>query len=139
MPAHYEAFRARGLRAMPYPFRGRFQDKTYPQAYSDEEKQIILGMMGENLSQKNLFWIKRQLDPVDPYGKLCYAGQRYGRIENDGTVWRCNQYLQNNEQPLGNIFDADFPLHPEPRPCASHACGCEWWWLLDYYERRHSA
>ena len=121
-----------GFNVVVAPFRGAFQGREYPQAYSPQEEEIIAGMC-RGLSVKYQSWVARQMDPINPLGKLCHAGRSYVRVENDGSVWRCGQYFSDGiRAPFGNFLDPSFRLLDEPLPCAATRCGCEWRFLDEY-------
>jgi len=102
------------------PFRGEYNDIVYPQGYTEKEKSSIY-----NLSSSLSLVQKKQLDQFmnlnKSKGKLCYAGQRYARINPDGQVLRCAP----DKKILGYLFDRDFSLLEHPMPCESEECFCE--------------
>ncbi len=124
-----------GFNVVVAPFRGAFEGREYPQAYSPEQEAVIAGMC-RDLNVKYKSWVARQMDPVNPFGKPCHAGRVYIRVENDGSVWRCGQYFADGiRMPLGNFLDPSFRLADEPLPCAATRCGCEWRFLDECYGR----
>lgn len=70
-------------------------------------------------------------DAVDPHfrtnlvphasrGLSCQAGHTVISVDGDGTAKRCHFI----EQPLGNVYDADFESALRPRACTNATCGC---------------
>jgi MoaA/NifB/PqqE/SkfB family radical SAM enzyme len=54
------------------------------------------------------------------HGRACQTGESVISVLADGTARRCH-FLQ---QPIGNIYDADFEAALMPRPCAAERCRC---------------
>lgn len=53
-------------------------------------------------------------------GRACAAGETAISVLGDGTARRCHFI----EQPIGNIYDADFEQRLRARPCTANSCGC---------------
>jgi len=105
-----ERFNAIGERLKVIPFWGKYQDKEYPFAYTQEEKEII----GIDDS-----WINN----VRKKNSLCPAGYNSALIFPDGKVARCGQI--GERVLLGNFFDYEFKLLSEPLPCDAEYCPCD--------------
>lgn len=109
-------FDAQGVYMNLAVFWGRFKGRQYPFAYSDEEKRIIKEVIGSEVSPETV-----NLEPMKVSGKLCGAGQRYAVVQADGRVYRCGQ-LCHEELSIGSVFDENFALSSEGRPCAADFC-----------------
>jgi hypothetical protein len=104
-------------------FWGEYNGKTYPAAYSEEERRIIAPFLGD------VSRVQYHLEGRKTKGKLCRAGHVYASIKADGTVTRCGPL---SHKPVGNLFDADFKLFDRPMPCEADVCPCdEYVWLVD--------
>ncbi|MDP8259971.1 MAG: radical SAM protein [Candidatus Gygaella obscura] len=118
-----------GIPFVVQPFRGTYNDKIYPEAYTDSDRSIIKDIAGTDSSiQQDMQY---QLDRKNTKGVLCRAGQILAHIEPDGTVKRCGLI----EKPIGNIFDANFRLLDKPLPCTEEHCPCDYIYLVDSNEK----
>ncbi len=100
-------------------FWGRYKDKQYPQAYTEDEKRWIKNVIGTDIGPETV-----GLDPIPINGKVCGAGQRYAVVQADGRVYRCGQ-LGREEQSIGSIFDPGFELFPKGMACLVDYCRCK--------------
>lgn len=126
-----EKFAEKGLYFIPLPFRGRYNNKIYPDAHTAEEKKLLYSSM-EDLTREHQDKVDKLLNQVKSKKKLCRAGQVYARVDNDGTVYRCGHSVSNpSVRPLGNIFDEGFALLDNPVSCEYELCPCESRWLVD--------
>lgn len=107
-------------------FFGEYGGLRYPDAYTEEQRKIILPQIGQRGGRPF------QTEPLKTKGKLCAAGQRYGVIHPDGTVLRCGGIEPCEEASrIGNLFDDGFKLFEQLSPCTSEICPCnEWAFLL---------
>ncbi|MBU1811385.1 MAG: radical SAM protein [Candidatus Omnitrophica bacterium] len=110
---YHQRFKENGIRFALAAFWGIYNEKQYPAAYTDKEKELIKPFLGD------LDRITFHLEGVSPKGKLCNAGYKYVSIHGNGEVVRCAQYA---EQPLGNILDSEFRLFNEPKLCEAQLC-----------------
>ncbi len=113
-----EKFRDLGVPMEVLTFWGQYNDKTYPQNYTEEEKELIQPYLSKREGEKF------QLEPKEVKGKLCQAGQIYANIKADGSTFRCGG---RDAQLIGNLFSNDFKLLDEPSPCKSEFCPCNEW------------
>ncbi len=97
-------------------FWGRYKDKDYPFAYTDEEKRWIKEVIGYETGPETV-----NLDPLAIKGKVCGAGQRYAVVQADGKVYRCGQ-LCHEELSIGSLFDEDFKLFEKGQACTVDYC-----------------
>lgn len=107
-------------------FWGTYNGKEYPASYTEQERAIIGGALGERTGEKF------QTKPLVTAGRLCHAGHRYGIIHPNGEVLPCGGGSWKGENIIiGNLFDGSFALWDAPRPCFSEHCPCnEWAFLL---------
>ena len=94
-------------------FWGKYEDRDYPVAYTEEEKELIRPFLGD------IDRITYHLNGESPEGKLCNAGHKYANIQANGKVVRCAQYA---DKPFGNITNPEFSLFTEPLPCEVDLC-----------------
>ena len=125
-------FVSKGFRFTPIPFRGNYKVKNYPSAFSEQEKDYINEVIGGLKSDKDIQWSSKQVVQVKSKGQLCSAGQKYARVDNDGSVYPCsNDYSKSKDKMLlGNIFDENFALNEKPMLCRQETCPCEFRWIV---------
>ena len=105
-----EQFKSIGEELKIIPFWGKYQDKDYPFAYTDEEKKII-GINGT--------WFNK----VRKKDSICLAGFNSAIIFPDGKVARCGQI--GEKVLVGNFLDQGFKLLDKPLPCDAEFCPCD--------------
>jgi hypothetical protein len=109
----YRAFFQReGLPFQPVAFIGMFEGRHYPDAYTEEEKELV------GLSDEGRFWMHQVLPHIyrirNFRGVPCTAGQKSVYITKEGVIKRC---LYDRERTL------EHPLETA-EPCGVGACGC---------------
>lgn len=120
---YHKKFEEKGINFALAAFWGEYDGKKYPEAYTEEEKEMMMPFLGD------VNRIKYHLEGKKTKGKLCRAGYCYASIKADGTVTRCGPL---SHKPIGNIFDEDFKLFDEPLPCEAEVCPCdEYVWLVE--------
>jgi len=89
-------------------FRGWYNGKFYPKAYTEEERQFIARYCDDAT-------IKYMLNDfnVDLRGWLSYQGMYYILVDYHGDVYTSPD---SREKHLGNIFKGDVKLFTEPQP-----------------------
>jgi len=124
-PPHLKLLKHYADKFMVYDFKlfvmtfwGKYNGKDYPQAYTQEESQLIQLYLGNRKGEKF------QLEPKQVKGKLCRAGQVYADVKADGSVFRCGG---SYPETIGNLFGSEFELLDEPSPCKSDFCPCNEW------------
>jgi len=110
-----ERFQQIGVNFALAAFWGEYQDRRYPDSYTEQEIEIIRPSLGD------IDRIIYHLRGESPKGKLCNAGYKYAVVQADGYVVRCGQIA---DKFIGNIMDKDFHLFNRPLPCESEACPC---------------
>lgn len=127
-----DIFVKEGFRFTPIPFRGEYRGKTYPEGFTNREKEIIYKVTAE-IEEIDTSWANKQVKQIRSKNELCYAGQYYARVDSNGTVYLCgNDYTKSRKKySLGNLFKADFQLNDKPIVCRQETCPCEFRWLVD--------
>jgi acyl-CoA thioesterase-1 len=95
-------------------FRGMWEGKRYPQAYTEEERRRVARYADDAT-------IKYMLNDFEDgrwslHSKPSYAGMYYAMVDNEGDVWVCPDY--HGEEPLGNVLKGTLRLPWEPQPFA---------------------
>lgn len=109
MDTYVEKIDAAGEKLKVIPFIGTFDSKSYPGAYSIQQRKL-LGLDNE--------WKKN----INRKGMICAAGKKSALIFPDGKVVRCGQI--GERFIIGNIFDKEFKLLDEPLECDVESCPC---------------
>ena len=104
-----EFYGGRGVELTPRPFKGIFENKVYPTAYSDEAKAHFKGF--EDAGKKMVFNFQ---------GVPCEGGRSFIRLDPDGAVFRCS----GDRTVLGNLNDS-VTLNTEAEPCRVPRCPCQ--------------
>lgn len=125
---YLELVHAAGIDTNLQPFCGTWEGKTYPAAYTHQERELIYGVSEKT---ESMFEAKLPyaMDDSSPYGKLCTAGQLYLHINQVGDIYRCTNVPQISSDRLGSITDGFTPF-AAPQPCPQQHCQCETNWLV---------
>ena len=120
-----------GLMPMPKVLRGRYAGRSFPEAYTEAERQEFCRrsltaeaayadlFQGEALSRIALTQDREHLTAKPSYlGQLCAAGRDFIRIEPDGSVHRCGIA----GPPMGNILRGDWKPKRKAKPCDRSYC-----------------
>jgi len=112
LEARFHADRAffadHGVRITPRPFRGKFEDRRYPEAYGDRARDIFADHPEQGKKVAFNF-----------YDVPCSAGRTLLRMEPDGTVFRC----PGDKTVLGNVMNT-VELLDGFQPCIKKRCPC---------------
>ena len=107
----FEYAKSKGVHLAPKPFKGRYRGQLYPDAYTEQQRQVF-----------------KRLDPsmniraetVPNYrGRICNDGKSLIRIDPNGDVTRC----KTDRQLLGSIYTG-IQLFDELQPCRVNRCPC---------------
>lgn len=91
-------------------FRGAYDNRGYPEAYTDEDIRFIARYCDDQT-------IKSMLFDEPSYGRLSWTGVDFFAVNEKGDVGHCDDARPDDkERSLGNIFDGSFALVPEPKP-----------------------
>lgn len=116
LPELKKKFEAAGVDHFIQPFIGDYEGKTYPQAYTEEERQIIRDVIYSRHDYEFLLNLKRP--------GLCNAGFKYLFIDPMGLVQPCGG--AQHGKPLGDLSASpDITFLDGPRPCPAMACQCD--------------
>jgi len=130
--AHWDELARNGLMPWPKAFRGTFDGKAYPDAYTDAERSIIVeySKRAEAFYQDQ-FSLRDDRPTIDPVidrevflqgiprfrGRQCAAGHDLVRISPKGDIYRCGSKAR-----LGNIVTGEFRRMPPLSPCDDRFC-----------------
>jgi radical SAM superfamily enzyme YgiQ (UPF0313 family)/organic radical activating enzyme len=121
-----EGIEKSGCQLTLQPFIGQFEGRSYPQGYTEKERQYF-NIFNDECNLKTLdFKTTKASDSTR--GRLCRMGQNYCFINPDGSVSRC---CRDHSIPLGNITDGSFQLLEEPQECRADNCNCWRCMLVD--------
>ena len=139
-PPNFEALKAhkaecvrRGVNLVVFPFRGPYQGREYPKAYTESERAALRELGAGAAEEVNAGLAKSHSLDSGPRERLqdrvCAMGTRYAKIVPNGDAFRCCAAVWTpaktwpNWGPLGNIYDGTFRFDDAPRPCAIHEDG----------------
>jgi len=117
-----------GVRFSILPFNGDYQGRSYPQNYTEYERDILMEVGGLDVVNKDTIDWRTDEKKNSVKGRLCRMGQMYARIYPDAEVYRC---CGNGSSRLGNILDGSFKLLEEPLLCECDNCPCHKCMLVD--------
>jgi MoaA/NifB/PqqE/SkfB family radical SAM enzyme len=89
-------------------FKGVFEGRRYPEAYSQEQRELILANSGDYVFNRP--YLEGMLSFT---GQLCTAGVTSFKITVTGEVRRCASVPTS----YGNLYDGTFRPAEEPQPC----------------------
>jgi hypothetical protein len=115
MDGFRKRFEEAGINFALAAFWGTYQNRRYPESYTEEERGLIRPFLGD------IDRIVYHLNADSPKGKLCNAGHKYAVVQADGNVVRCGQLA---DKFIGNIMDENFRLFEKPLPCEAESCPC---------------
>lgn len=96
-------------------FRGLYNRKIYPQAYTDIEKNLIQELVPSTFQEQEII-----LKKTNFFLKPCNAGKRFFLMEPNGDTYRCSGVRQKR----GNLIKGTLKLDDEPDICPSLICVC---------------
>ncbi len=145
----YNEFEKEGISLKPVGFKGKYNNKKYPDSYNKDEiekmehyfkKNAEIRKIEKNKSpsknikqkeepEKILKMIKRKKDIKNIFrgrysfkGIPCLAGKSSIRIDYEGNIKRC----VTEKMILGNIFTGKLKLLNKPLKCTSELCICDY-------------
>ncbi len=104
----YEFFKSKRIILEPTAFLGKYNNISYPDGYSTQERALILSY---NPNVAHLSFPSK--------GLLCNAGKTYIKINLDGTIIRC----PGDPRKLGDVYQP-LRLYKQPQPCQVARCPC---------------
>jgi MoaA/NifB/PqqE/SkfB family radical SAM enzyme len=115
-----------GITFTVIPFRGRFNGKDYPDAFSIEDRKLINEASGNKvLTEEYGSWYKganQGEENTTHKAANCRAGQMYAKIHPNGNALRC--CFIDDRGTVGNLIDGSFKLYDDPKLCEFPACTC---------------
>jgi len=93
-------------------FRGTYNGKVYPQAYTKKEIDMISRYIADNIELKFAY------NELNYFGYYCAAGRSYFFMDKLGNVSRCVTL----HKKLGNLFNNDFKIDNKIKPCIASYC-----------------
>jgi len=107
-------FKQKGINISFTPFVGKYNEKKYPESYTDSEKNAF------SLSDKmlNIYHVKN---------KLCNAGYNAAEVDQNGDIRICKNFKKN----LGNIY-SEINLNNTIIKCPYEICECPYFKFNDY-------
>ncbi|MFP4459830.1 MAG: radical SAM protein [Candidatus Zixiibacteriota bacterium] len=95
-------------------FRGNFEGKHYPEAYSKDQLEFLRDIMIDTRE------LKIANNRFDFYGRRCEAGFRSFNMDAAGNLSRC----LSTKRSYGNLFTGNYKFDKKARPCPLRYCGC---------------
>ena len=102
--AHWDLLASKGVMPWPKAFRGDYDGKRYPDAYTDEERALIVDYSKRaEAFYSDQFSLRDDRPTIDPVidrevflsgipqfrGRQCTAGHDLVRIDGKGNIYRC--------------------------------------------------
>ncbi|NTU66615.1 MAG: radical SAM protein [Candidatus Moranbacteria bacterium] len=109
-----DKFSAEGFEIEAKVFRGVYDGKSYPDNYSEEERDIFYDSIPSEIDKAASFENLSFMDVP------CTAGKNLIRINPNGSITRCPHDHEN----LGNIFTGKMNLHDKVKKCRVPYCKC---------------
>ncbi len=126
-------FKERNIIFSILPFNGEFENRKYPEGYTESEKKKWMIFDEKEEFIKNNFEFKTNKAKRNTKNKFCRMGQMYARIEPDGEVYRC--CAAGDKMYLGNLLQGTFALLDQPTQCTHDDCPCWKCMLIDKEEQ----
>jgi MoaA/NifB/PqqE/SkfB family radical SAM enzyme len=130
--AHWDELSANGVMPWPKAFRGDYDGKRYPDAYTDEERALFVeySKRAEAFYQDQ-FSLRDNRPTIDPMidrevflqgiprfrDRKCSAGHDFVRINGKGNIFRCGMKTR-----LGNIVTGEFQRMAPLTKCKDNFC-----------------
>jgi MoaA/NifB/PqqE/SkfB family radical SAM enzyme len=130
--AHWDELSANGVMPWPKAFRGDYDGKRYPAAYTDEERALFIeySKRAETFYQDQ-FSLRDDRPTIDPMidrevflqgiprfrDRKCSAGHDLVRINGKGDIYRCGMQTR-----LGNIVTGEFQRMAPLTRCNDRFC-----------------
>lgn len=120
-----------------YPYRGPYENRVYPDGYTDGERSALkeigleLGIADVNRALLQKYKLKEESAEKkagfenNRKDKICYMGQRYAKLLPNGEAFRCCAAVNKDWGRLGNLIKGTFSFSDRPLPCPdSSQCRC---------------
>lgn len=128
----FQILQSEGILVLPKMMQGALAGRSYPEAYTEAERQAFLEFSllassgfcqlqtnGQEEPTINLYLDREFVSKgiPDHRGQLCEAGYRFVRIRENGDIRRCGP-----QDVLGNIFKGTFQRMTAPSVCNEIEC-----------------
>jgi MoaA/NifB/PqqE/SkfB family radical SAM enzyme len=131
LPALAASCAGQGLHIAPKILRTRYEGKSYPWAYTREQKNRLreyIVRAREHYTQAYEGWPRPSIDVLSDddlldglpnfRGSPCSAGVRFVQMSHDGEVHRCNPARSS----MGNLLQGTVRFAEAPAPCDTNYC-----------------
>jgi MoaA/NifB/PqqE/SkfB family radical SAM enzyme len=105
-------FKNEGIDTMLFGYRGIYNSKQFPAAYSESELDLIRKYAIDETE------IKIATNDLNYYGYYCEAGSKYFSLSQNGDIGRCFTLPKK----IGNLFEGKFKPDTLLKPCISKQC-----------------
>lgn len=113
LKAQFDHLKKQGIKNISaLAFRSIYNNTKYPDAYTEEEIEIIAR---NSIDQSELKIAKGE---TDFHGHYCNAGNNFFFMDNKGNIQRCGSISKR----YGNLFNGSFKPETKPKPCTVHDC-----------------
>ncbi|MBN1823117.1 MAG: radical SAM protein [Endomicrobiales bacterium] len=126
-----QKFNEIGVSMSILPFRGEYGGRTYPEAFTEEERALLRRLGTEPWTQKSLDFAFDEKQQQTKH-KKCRMGQMYAKITPTGDAIGC---CTPGAVYLGNVIKGTFALLDEPVSCSQEKCPCWKCMLVDSEEK----
>jgi len=126
-PELFEELKSEGIILYPKAMKGLYRHRSYPSAYTCEEKSLLFSYAAKSLEHEDaddfftsFFYRDTEFSASDLSftGQPCLAGSGFVIVESNGDVTRCMDIREN----LGNLFKGSLTLRNGPSPCTAKKC-----------------
>jgi len=114
-----QMFEKLDLECIVYGYRGKFNNKLYPNNYTKEELSFI---SKNSLDETEIMIVENDFKFK---GHFCEAGSKYFVVKSNGDIQSCFTIADK----IGNLFNGDLTLNSKSKICPSEICD-------DYYYGR---
>ncbi len=115
-----------GVEMKATPFIGVWENKSYPESYTEQERAIIF-----NTTANAGKWDATIDEGIK--GHLCNAGYNVFWVSRNGVISKCTTYLQKT---YGNIYKKVEAFDKKMQPCYARTCTCPYFSVLSgYFEK----
>lgn len=109
----YEFLKSWDIKIEPKKYRGKFNGKNYPSAYTKNEMKLLRKYMTKE--RKKLLDMNFNLK-----GRKCLTGKNSIVINQEGQIFRC----WGDQKPMGNFIKGEINLNSAAKPCQVDECKC---------------
>jgi MoaA/NifB/PqqE/SkfB family radical SAM enzyme len=119
--SHFEYLHSRGLKNLSVKiFHGNYQDKQYPEAYSENELAEMTTYMCSEIEMPEYLKFTKFT------GRKCATGRKMISMKPNGNLERC----LSDHTPVGNFFSGKYRLPWRDKKCSVPECLCPYQGML---------